>query len=81
MSKRRISNPDTAARDTLREIEKRLRRLENGGAIAGEISLSSKISIGTVGIEVVDDGPESVSVVLTNLRTGSTYTIPIPAAE
>lgn len=78
MSDRRLSDSQNRARDWQRNIEERLNRLENGGAIAGNIGLASKITVGTVQIEVVDLGGGSVDLVFTNLVTGSTSTVALP---
>lgn len=78
MSDRRLSESKNRARDWQREIEERLYRLENGGAIAGNIGLAAKLTIGTVQVEVVDLGGGSVDLVFTNLATGSTSTVNLP---
>lgn len=78
VSDRRLSDSANRARDWQRRIEERLYRLENGGAIAGNIGLDSKFTIGTVQVEVVDLGGGSVNLVFTNLVTGSKNTISLP---
>lgn len=52
------SSPTTAEGlvSLLREIDDRFVRLENGGAIAGEISLGTTIHVGGLELKVTDAG-------------------------
>lgn len=84
MSDRRMSDSGNVARDWMREVEDRLDRLENGGAIAGRVSFDSEIVLGGdvagggVLVQVVDAGGGARDVIFTNLSTGSTDTISLP---
>lgn len=82
MSYRHLYNdPKTTFAQLLHDIHDRIYRLENGGALRGEVSFEKVIRIGNLQLEAVDDGPDRVNVVLTNVRTGSTVTIPLDAPE
>lgn len=77
MSERDRPTEDTRMLNWMRNIEARIERLENGGAIAGRLSLASEIQIGDVVVTIVDAGGNSRTVRFRNSLTGSMYDIPL----
>jgi hypothetical protein len=77
LSFRDLPVTEDALLDLLRSLDDRIYRLENGGAIAGQISLGPVITIGDgdVEIKVVDTGGTGRNVVFRNTLSGATYTI------
>lgn len=75
MSERRIPSTQNRSRDTLRDLEERIYRLENGGATAGLISFGDAIQVGDVEIRVTDAGGQNRNLVFRNVLTGATSTI------
>lgn len=66
MSDRRLPSGDDALSAFLQDLADRVSRIENGGAIAGEISLNSTVRIGDVNV-VTGDG----SIEFADARTGA----------
>lgn len=77
MSDRRVPTQDQALASILREILDRLHKVENGGAIAGQVSFGEKIQIGDVLVSVTHGAGTARNVVFTNVLSGTSFTIPL----
>ena len=75
MSYRSIPSQGEELKRFLQELSDRVQRLDEGGALAGQISLNSVIQIGDVLVSVTDAGGTSRNLVFTNTLSGASYTI------
>jgi hypothetical protein len=75
VSFRQVPTDDTAMKAFLTDLVDRLIRLENGGAIAGQVSFGPVIQIGDVLITITKGVGTHRNVVFKNVLSGTTSTI------
>lgn len=75
MSYRILPGSDDEALALLRDIDRRLSALENGGALRGQVSFDPVIQIGDVLISILDGVGTHRTVQFKNVLSGATSTI------
>lgn len=75
MSFRSIPAEGDEAAHLFREILRRLDAIENGSAIAGQVSFGPTIQIGDVLVEITNGVGTHRNIVFTNVLSGATSTI------